>query len=104
MSERRGVTRRDFVRGTAGVAAGVSLFGVSWADQAVREPRSATVVLVRDQTVLSGDHQVDVAVLKEMLDQTVIRVTGRPSPREAWRSLVKPEDTVGLVATPHLNP
>jgi hypothetical protein len=104
MSERRGVTRRDFVRGTAGVAAGVSLFGVSWADQAVREPRSATVVLVRDQRVLFGDHQVDVAVLNEMLGQTVTRVTGRPTPREAWRSLFKPEDTVGLVATPHLNP
>jgi hypothetical protein len=104
MSEGRGVTRRDFVRGTAGVAAGVSLFGVSWADQAAREPRSATVVLVRDQRVLFGDHQVDVAVLNEMLGQTVTRVTGRPTPREAWRSLIKPEDTVGLVATPHLNP
>jgi len=98
------VTRRDFVRGTAGVAAGVSLFGVGWADQAAREPRSATVVLVRDQRVLSGDHQVDVAVLNEMLGQTVTRVTGRTTPREAWRSLVKPEDIVGLVATPHLNP
>jgi hypothetical protein len=104
MSERRRVTRRDFVRGTAGVAAGVSLFGVGWADQAAREPRSATVVLVRDQRVLFGDHQVDVAVLNEMLGQTVTRVTGRPTPREAWRSLIKPEDTVGLVATPHLNP
>jgi hypothetical protein len=104
MSEGRGVTRRDFVRGTAGVAAGVSLFGVSWADQAAREPRSATVVLVRDQRVLFGDHQVDVAVLNEMLGQTVTRVTGRPTPREAWRSLIKPDDTVGLVATPHLNP
>jgi hypothetical protein len=104
MSEGRGVTRRDFVRGTAGVAAGVSLFGVGWADQAAREPRSATVVLVRDQRVLFGDHQVDVAVLNEMLGQTVTRVTGRPTPREAWRSLIKPEDTVGLVATPHLNP
>lgn len=104
MSERRRVTRRDFVRGTAGVAAGVSLFGVGWADQAAREPRSATVVLVRDQRVLFGDHQVDVAVLNEMLGQTVTRVTGRPTPREAWRSLIKPDDTVGLVATPHLNP
>jgi Domain of unknown function (DUF362) len=104
MSERRGVTRRDFVRGTAGVAAGVSLFGVSWADQAVREPRSATVALVRDQRALSATHEVDISVLNEMLDQTITRVTRRATPQEAWQSLVRPADIVGLVPTKALNP
>jgi len=104
MSERRGVTRRDFVRGTAGAAMGVSLFGVGWAEQATREPRSATVTLVRDQRALSASHEVDVAVLKEMLAETVTRVTGKANARDAWRALVTPEDVVGLVPTPHLNP
>jgi hypothetical protein len=104
MSERRVVTRRDFVRGTAGAAVGVSLLGVTWAKQAPREPRSASVVLVRNQRVLSASHDVDPTVLKEILAETVTRVTGKATPREAWRSLVAPEDTVGLVATPHLNP
>lgn len=104
MSERRVVTRRDFVRGTAGAAMGVSLFGVGWAEQATREPRSATVILVRDQRALSASHEVDVAVLKEMLAETVTRVTGKANARDAWRALVTPEDVVGLVPTPHLNP
>ncbi|MCJ7442543.1 MAG: DUF362 domain-containing protein [Thermoanaerobaculaceae bacterium] len=104
MSERRPVTRRDFVRGTAGAAMGVSLFGVGWAEQATREPRSATVTLVRDQRALSASHEVDVAVLKEMLAETVTRVTGKANARDAWRALVTPEDVVGLVPTPHLNP
>ena len=104
MSERRVVTRRDFVRGTAGAAMGVSLFGVGWAEQATREPRSATVTLVRDQRALSASHEVDVAVLKEMLAETVTRVTGKANARDAWRALVTPEDVVGLVPTPHLNP
>ena len=104
MSERRVVTRRDFVRGTAGAAMGVSLFGVGWAEQATREPRSATVTQVRDQRALSASHEVDVAVLKEMLAETVTRVTGKANARDAWRALVTPEDVVGLVPTPHLNP
>lgn len=104
MSERRVVTRRDFVRGTAGAAMGVSLFGVGWAEQATREPRSATVILVRDQRALSASHEVDVAVLKEMLAETVTRATGKANARDAWRALVTPEDVVGLVPTPHLNP
>jgi hypothetical protein len=104
MSERRFVTRRDFVRGTAGAAVGVSMFGVGWAEQQAREPRSASVVLVRNQQALSASHDVDAAVLREMLTETVTRVTGKATARDAWRSLVAPEDTVGLVATPHLNP
>ena len=104
MSERRVVTRRDFVRGTAGAAMGVSLFGVGWAEQATREPRFATVTLARDQRALSASHEVDVAVLKEMLAETVTRVTGKANARDAWRALVTPEDVVGLVPTPHLNP
>jgi hypothetical protein len=83
---------------------GVSLFGVGWAEQATREPRSATVTLVRDQRALSASHEVDVAVLKEMLAETVTRVTGKANARDAWRALVAPEDVVGLVPTPHLNP
>jgi len=104
MSERRVVTRRDFVRGTAGAAMGVSLFGVGWAEQATREPRSATVILVRDQRALSAGHKVDVGVLREMLAETVTRVTGKANARDAWRALVTPEDLIGLVPTPHLNP
>lgn len=104
MSERRAVTRRDFVRGTAGAAMGVSLFGVGWAEQATRDPRSATVTLVRDQRALSAGHEVDVGVLREMLAETVTRVTGKANARDAWRALVTPEDLIGLVPTPHLNP
>jgi hypothetical protein len=33
-----------------------------------------------------------------------MRVTGKPSPTDAWRSLVTATDVVGLVTTDHLNP
>ncbi len=104
MSDRPRVTRRDFVRGTAGAAVGVSLFGVGLTEPTSRAPRTAKVVVVRDRNALGAAHDVNPQVLSEMLGETVTRVTGKATAREAWRSLVTPGDIVGLVATPHLNP
>ena len=101
---RRALTRRDFVRGTAGAAAGVSLFGPGALAARGRAPRSAAVVLVRDRRVLDGAHAVDSAVFREMLAGAVMRVTGAATARDGWRTLVTPADVVGLVPTSHLNP
>ncbi|NWG13332.1 MAG: DUF362 domain-containing protein [Acidobacteria bacterium] len=103
MNENRIVlTRRDFVRGTVAGVLSASLPGA--AAQQRRAARAATVILVRDQKVMSAANQVDVRVLRQMLKDTLLQVTGKPSERDAWLSLVKPDDIVGLVPTPHLNP
>ncbi|HVO10020.1 MAG TPA: DUF362 domain-containing protein [Vicinamibacteria bacterium] len=95
------VTRRDFVRGTVGAALGVSVV----ADAALaRGARSSRVVLVREEAALDAQHAVDVTVLRRMLGDLVMRVTGKPSATEAWRALVTPADAIGLVTTDHLNP
>jgi hypothetical protein len=96
------LTRRDFVRGTVAGALAASL--PAHALQQKRGPRSSTVVLVRNQKALGAGNSVDMAVLKQMLTDTVMRVTKASSERDAWRSLFKPQDIVGLVPTPHLNP
>jgi len=95
------VTRRDFVRGTVGVALGVSVVGSA---ATARAARSSRVVLVRDQMALDAQHGVNGPVLRRMLGDLVMRVTGKPSPTDAWRSLVTATDVVGLVTTDHLNP
>ena len=101
-------TRRDFVRGAFGAALTAPFAGhapaAEFGQGPARPGRSATVVIVRDQKALGPGHEVDTAVLKRMLGDAVMRVTGQPSPQAAWRTLVKPSDTVGLVPTPHLNP
>jgi hypothetical protein len=98
------VTRRDFMRGTVGAALGVGV-----ACRTAAEPRSAggalsNVVVVRDASVMNAERAIDESVLRRMLGDLVMRATGRPTATEAWRSLVKPQDTVGLVTTGHLNP
>jgi len=102
------LTRRDFIRGTLGAAVGASLVGP---DMIQAEPAggqaggpSSRVILVRDKNAMDSGHKVDTDVLRSMLDQTVTRLTGGETSKEAWLSLVTPEDKVGLVPTPHLNP
>lgn len=92
------VTRRRFMEGTVGTLTLAAL------PQVKRQPRSARVVLVRDEKVLNLSHDVDVAVLDRMLADTVMRVTGEKTARAGWQALFKPADIVGLVPTPHLNP
>ncbi len=104
------VTRRDFMRGTAGTAAavGASLFGLEHLDalsvQRSRPPRSATVTVVRDRNALTAAHTVDAAALSRMLSDVVMRQTGERTPKAAWQSLFHPSDIVGIVPTDHLNP
>ena len=111
MSNDHAITRRDFVRGTVGAVVGASALGRGAADAASRQAqaaarpgRSARVVMVRDEKVLSDAHDVDASVLDRMLADTVMRLTGEKTPKAAWLALFKPSDTVGLVPTPHLNP
>jgi hypothetical protein len=62
------------------------------------------VIVVRDQHALGERHKVNLPVLKQMLEESLLRLTGRKTSKEAWLSLVKPDDIVGLVPTAHLNP
>lgn len=107
--DRIDLTRRDFVRGTIGAALASSVFGFDREAMAgvpalPRPPRQATVALVRDQKALNETHEVNAPVLKQMLADAVMLLTGERTPKLAWLSLVHPNDVVGLVDTPHLNP
>ena len=103
----RVLTRRDFMRGTVGAMVGGSAVGadpLGPSTRAPRPPRSAEVVVVRDQKALGAGHDVDVTVLREMLSETIARLTGQSSARAGWQAMIKPADVVGLVPTDHLNP
>ncbi len=101
---KKGLTRRDFFRGTLGATLGVSVVGVKGLEGGRQTAGPSLVTVVRDAKAMDAENNVNTNVLKTMLDQTLIKVTGKTTPKEAWLSLVKPDDTVGLVPTPHLNP
>lgn len=98
------LTRRDFIRGTVGTALGATLFKGHWLEGGTSPASTSLVTIVRDQNAMDQSLSVDKTVLKKMLDKTLIEFTGQKSVKEAWFSLIKPDDKIGLVPTPHLNP
>lgn len=98
------LTRRDFLRGTVGATLTVSMLGVPWLKENAHASRSSSVFVVRDKDVMDSNFKVDTKRLQTMLDQTILQITGKNMIKEAWTTLIKPDDIVGLVPTPHLNP
>ncbi len=98
------LTRRDFIRGTIGATIGTSILGFPWPKGEAKASRSSLVTIVREKNVMDASKNVDRAILKKMLEQTLGKVTGQRNTKNAWLSLFKPTDTIGLVPTPHLNP
>ncbi len=103
-NKQKRLTRRDFIRGTVGATLAVSTLGIPWASRSEGAVRSSLVTVVRDKNVLDAGLKVDSRILQAMVDQTVRRVTAKAMIQEAWAELIKPDDIVGLVPTPHLNP
>jgi len=100
----KGLTRRDFVRGTVGTVLGASILGTNWGSVNAATARSSMVTVVRDQNVLDAGFAVDATGLQKMLEQTLFTCTGQKNSKDAWLSLVTPDDIIGLVPTDHLNP
>ena len=98
------ITRRDFVRGTACAAMSASVLSMPFARASEQSIRSSKIQLVREQAALSNDLKVDVALLKKMLTEALTGLTGTKNLKDAYHSLFKENDVIGMVPTKHLNP
>ncbi|MBA7556264.1 hypothetical protein ES705_48964 [subsurface metagenome] len=54
------------------------------------------VILIRDKEVLKNDGNPDKRILSDMLDKAITTLTGINNPSDAWKSIIKPEDIVGI--------
>jgi len=94
MKEPRVITRRDFLRGTAGVALTVAFqSGISATAQAEQK---AKVVLIRNAEVLTVGGKVHGEILRNMLDEALRALLAESEPLQAWRRLFKGSDVVGI--------
>jgi hypothetical protein len=94
MTEETLVTRRDFLRGAAGVAAGATLGGTLVGG--VQAGEGARVVLVRHREALTENGEVRGEVMGAMLDEAIQSLLRTKEPMTAWRSLFQPSDVVGI--------
>ena len=56
----------------------------------------STVFYAVDARVITEAQAVQPRIVRRMVDSLVCGVTGKPTPAEAWRSLVSPADKVGI--------
>jgi hypothetical protein len=86
------ITRRDFLKGTAGLAAATA-FGLPATSQA---EETARVVLVRSRDVLDPGGEVRAPVLQAMLDEGLTKLLDRQEAIAAWQALFSKSDIVGI--------
>jgi hypothetical protein len=92
---RTSITRRDFLK----VAAAAPLAGVAVPALARPAPAAADrvrVVLVRDAAPLGPGGAPTPEAVQKMLDSGVTALLGEPDAVKAWKSLIRPEDVVGI--------
>jgi hypothetical protein len=93
-------TRREFFGVSSAWGIGAAL-GISSSPRFLRASGSTEpaprplVVRVRSDDVIVGG-KVHPGVLRDMVGAGLRRLTGRSSPAEAWRSLLAPDDVIGL--------
>ncbi len=98
MKKGRTISRRQFIVGTSATAAALAS-GLKLKGQETNTPAAAAksrVVLVRDLNVLDENGVLRASVVQDMMDAGIKALTGKPDPQSAWKTLVKPEDIVGL--------
>ncbi len=88
------ITRRNFLRATAGTAMAAAL-GPGLLGEGRTEP-TAKVVLIRNAGVLGPEEKIQEQILGSMLDEAVKTLLGGNEPREAWQKLFKSTDVVGI--------
>ena len=96
--EKKGLTRRDLIRGAAGVtlAGALSTWGMGGIGKAAAAESQSRVILVRDLNAIDSGGEPNSAVLAEMLDSAVTALFETDDPKAAWRKAIRPSDTVGI--------
>ena len=111
MSDSKAIGRREFIKSTSAAALATTVvfagqkstaspaesrIGTETATAPGAQAGKSRVVLVRDPNVLDEAGRPRAAVVQEMLDAGVKALTGKPDPQAAWKTLVTPDDIVGL--------
>lgn len=87
---REKLTRRDFIKGTAAAAMGVTI-GLQ-----TDQMQKTRVVLIRHKDALDQNSKHNAPIIQQMLDQAVMTLTRTKDPSNAWEKLIKPDDVVGI--------
>jgi hypothetical protein len=88
------VTRRDFLKGTAGLLMATALGQAGGSEVCAQE--KSRVVIIRNPKALSEGGETDAVVLQSMLDEALPALLGERDAPKAWQRLFTKSDVVGI--------
>ncbi len=96
MKLRRSITRREFIKSASAAAIAAPLLLSAQEGTSPGPAGKSRVVLLRDINVLDENVQPRQDVVQEMLDTGLKTLTGKPDPQSAWKTIIRPDDIVGI--------
>jgi len=89
-------TRREFLKDTTTAAIAGALYLSSPVELFAQSQKKTRVVLIRNKDVLDGQNKIRAEIVQKMLDEGVTTLVDEKDPVQAWKMLIKPNDTVGI--------
>jgi hypothetical protein len=94
MKAKKTITRRDFLKGSAGLFIATS--GLITSPYLAEAQTKTKVVVIRNIDVLRADSKINQAVLQGMIDEAMCVLTEKKGADLAWQSLFVKNDVVGI--------
>jgi hypothetical protein len=94
MKANKTITRRDFLRGTAGFL--LTSTGLTIATRNATAQTKTKVVVIRNIDVVGPNSEIKRNILQTMLDESVYVLTGKKDAQAAWQSMFSATDIVGI--------
>ena len=94
MRTRKTITRRDFLKGTAGLLLASS--GLTATPHSAKAQAKIRVVVIRNMGVVGPNSEINRNILQAMLDESACILTGEKETRLAWQSMFTKADIVGI--------
>ncbi len=93
---KKDMTRRQFISYASGAVMGGSLLLSAPGFAATPSRTQSRVILVRDAAVFDERGKPRQEIILKMLDKAVAALTGKPEPLAAWKTIIRPDDIVGI--------
>ncbi len=91
------ITRRKLLRDSALAAAGSTLLmNLPARVLASTTQHKTKVILIRNENVLDSAGKMNAEIMQDMIDGALVELTGKDTVDQAWKSVLKPEDVLGI--------
>jgi hypothetical protein len=96
MQQEKVISRRQFIKNASVAAIGTTMLLSGQERSAPPKSDKSRVILVRDPNVFDENGSLKYALVQDMLDKAIVALTGKPDPQSAWKTIIKPDDIVGI--------